>query len=288
MQNLPLISVIIPVYNAASYLAQCIENILYQTYKNIEIIVVDDGSTDNVTEIAQKYPVKLISKENEGVSSARNNGLRAAAGAYVHFMDVDDLINLDFYERMVTAALSCDADIAFCGIINEREPILSRVIEHKFIVLNKEDKLALTNVGHDGYCFNYLIKRSFLVESKLNFDENVSTAEDLIFSMQAVFFANKIVTAPGAVYYYKMRRQSALARLTKRGKKEQQDAWRPVKMFKENFEKQHQINTNQSPVKWTRYRFLGIHFMKKKTQVNGLAKWYLFGLCILQIRNEQG
>ena len=286
MQNLPLISVIIPVYNAASYLAQCIENVQYQTYANIEIIVVDDGSVDNSAQIAKNYNVNLIKQTNRGVSTARNVGLKVAKGEYVHFLDVDDLLNLDFYERMVTAALSCDADISFCGIINEREPILSRTIEHRFIVLNKEDKFTLTNVGHDGYCFNYLIKRSFLLENKLNFDENVSTAEDLIFSMQAVFFANKIATAPGAVYYYKMRRQSALARLTKLKKKEQEDAWKPVKIFKENFEKQHQINTNQSPVKWTRYRFLGIHFMKKKSQVNGLVKWYLFGVCVLRTKEE--
>lgn len=286
MQNLPLISVIIPVYNAASYLAQCLENILYQTYKNIEIIVVDDGSVDNSAQIAKNYNINLVKQTNRGVSVARNVGLKVAIGEYVHFLDADDLLNLDFYERMLAAALSCDADISFCGIINEREPILSRTIEHKFIVLNKEDKFALTNVGHDGYCFNYLIKRSFLVENKLNFDENVSTAEDLIFSMQAVFFANKIITVPGAVYYYKMRNQSALARLTKRGKKEQEEAWRPVKIFKENFEKQHQINTNQSPLKWTRYRFLGIHFIKKKTQVSGLVKWYLFGVCVLQTKEE--
>lgn len=285
MQNLPLISVIIPVYNVASYLVQCIENIQYQTYKNIEIIVVDDGSTDNVTEIVGRYPVKLISQKNQGVSSARNTGLKAATGNYIHFMDPDDLINLDFYERMVAAALNCDADIAFCGIINEREQ-LSRFIHHRFLAVNIEEKMTLTRVAIHGYCFMYLFKASFLMNEKLMFDETAHIAEDTIFSLQAVFLANKIITVPGAVYHYKLRDGSALAIMNKRSRKRQDELMKPLRLFKENFEKNFGFKLPLNYTRQINYRFLGIRLVKKKIYENGNVRWYLCGICIVQ-RKEQ-
>ena len=99
-----LISVIVPAYNAEQYIAQCIDNLLCQTYKNLEIIVVDDGSTDNTSRVLQQYPkVKYIYQPNSGVSVARNAGIEAASGEFIHFMDADDLLNLEFYEKMYEA-----------------------------------------------------------------------------------------------------------------------------------------------------------------------------------------
>lgn len=94
MSHSALISVIVPVYNVAPYLAQCIENLLPQTYRNLEIIIIDDGSIDGSSEITQRFPLELLYKTNKGLSVARNLGLENALGDLVHFMDVDDLINL--------------------------------------------------------------------------------------------------------------------------------------------------------------------------------------------------
>ncbi len=285
MQKLPLISVVVPAFNAGAYLVQCIENIQYQTYKNIEIIVVDDGSTDDTAEIAKMYSVKLISQKNQGVSSARNTGLKAATGEFTHFMDPDDLINLDFFEKMVSSALDCDADMAFCGIINEREQ-LTRFNHHKFLAVNIDEKMALTRVAIHGYVFMYLFKTSFLINEKLLFDENAHIAEDTIFSLQAVLLANRIIAAPGAVYHYKLRNGSALALMNKRNRKQQDEFMRPLRSFKEEFEKKFGITLPRNYTRQIYYRFLGVRIIKKRIFENGNVRWYLFGICIVQ-RKEQ-
>ena len=205
MEKKTLVSVIIPVYNGEKYLAQCIENMLCQTHKNLEIIVIDDGSTDNSAAIAERYPVKLIRQENQGVSTARNTGIAAATGEYLHFMDVDDAVNLDFYERMLEAALATDADMACCEVVHERLPGLSMFFSDKLVVADPEDKMVLTNVGNQGFCVKYLFRTDFLNNSGLRFEKELCHSEDLVLTIQAVYFANKIVSVPHAVYYYKNR-----------------------------------------------------------------------------------
>ncbi len=119
---LPLISVIIPVYNAEKYLNDCIESVLKQTYKNLEIFLVDDGSPDRSGEICDEYAKKdgrihVIHKENGGVSSARNCVLKLIKGEYVGFIDSDDFIEENMYEVMFSNLQSEDADIAVCGFV---------------------------------------------------------------------------------------------------------------------------------------------------------------------------
>lgn len=120
MQANPLISVIVPIYNVESYLKKCVDSILNQTYTNLEIIMVDDGSPDGCPAICDEYAVKdgrirVIHKENGGVSSARNAGMAAAAGDYIGFTDSDDWIEPDMFERLVGNALKYKTDISVCG-----------------------------------------------------------------------------------------------------------------------------------------------------------------------------
>ena len=282
MEDKKLISVIIPAYNVALYLSQCIENIKYQSYKNIEIIVVDDGSIDDTAKIAAQYPVKLIRQQNKGVSAARNVGLQNATGQYVHFMDPDDLISLNFYEEMLSSALKYDAEIVFCGIINERQPSLSYTNQQAFLAVSKEDKLKLAKVGSEGYCFKYLFKTSFLISEQIEFDQNVQIAEDMIFSLTAVCKANKVVAVPNAIYYYKYHPSSALTMLNKSAKSERSKKMEPLRVFKRDFEKQHGVKIVGDPGIIIRYRFLGLRIFKKKLLASGTTKWYLFGICIIQ------
>jgi len=114
------ISVIIPVYNAAKYLPKCIDSVLNQTYKNLEIILVDDGSTDESGKISDKYSYKdnrviVIHKENGGTSDARNKGIKAATGKYIGFIDSDDYIETDMYEILLKTLYAYDADIVECA-----------------------------------------------------------------------------------------------------------------------------------------------------------------------------
>ena len=118
--NNPLISLIVPVYNISKYLRRCVDSILEQSYENLEIILVDDGSTDDSGGICDLYEerdnrVQVIHKANNGLSSARNAGLSAIKGEYVGFVDGDDFIDKYMYETLVRAALDNDAHVAQTG-----------------------------------------------------------------------------------------------------------------------------------------------------------------------------
>lgn len=121
-----LISIIVPVYNVEKYLNKCIDSIINQTYKNIEIILVDDGSTDNSGKICDEYllrdsRIKVIHKNNGGLSSARNEGINISSGEYIGFVDSDDWVEPNMYEEMYKKILYSNADIVDCGYWKEYE-----------------------------------------------------------------------------------------------------------------------------------------------------------------------
>ena len=120
MNKEPMVSVIVPIYNVEKYLKRCIDSILNQTYKNLEIILVDDGSPDKCPQICDEYAksdkrIKVIHKQNAGVSAARNDGLAIAQGDLIGFVDSDDFIHPSMYEEMVNYLVSQDCDLVSCG-----------------------------------------------------------------------------------------------------------------------------------------------------------------------------
>ena len=117
-----LISVIIPVYKVEEYLENCIQSVIKQTVSDLEIILVDDGSPDQCPEICDLWAdkdsrIKVIHKENGGLSDARNAGMKVATGEYVSFIDSDDYISLDFYETLLETIVDNDSDIVECGVV---------------------------------------------------------------------------------------------------------------------------------------------------------------------------
>lgn len=119
--NEPLISIIIPVYNVEKYIRKCLDSVLNQTYKNIEIIIINDGSTDNTYSICIEYEksdsrIKLFTQENSGQGAARNLGLQHAQGTYIGFVDGDDYIDPDMYETMIKQAENLSAELVICGL----------------------------------------------------------------------------------------------------------------------------------------------------------------------------
>ena len=118
---LPKISIIVPVYNVENYVSKCLDSIINQSYKNLEIIIINDGSTDKSGEICEYYSAKddrmvLIHQKNQGVSMARNNALDIAAGDYIGFIDSDDWIAPDMYSTLYKNAIEYDADISMCNL----------------------------------------------------------------------------------------------------------------------------------------------------------------------------
>lgn len=199
----PLMSVVIPMYNASGFIRKCMEHLTHQTYKNLEIIIVDDGSTDNCGEIIKQYAkkdkrIKLITQKNAGVSVASNNGIKAATGKYVSIHDHDDFVNLDYFEKMANAAMLTDADI-LCGEVNE--PGWSfpefKSIE---IATSLRDRIQLTHANWFNCAWRYAYKTEFLRKTKLLFEPSVWGAQDVIFSKSAICLADSVATAPGAIY----------------------------------------------------------------------------------------
>lgn len=198
----PLVSIIIPVYNGEQYVRPCLDMMTNQSYKNLEIIVVDDGSADKSAMMAEGYKVKLIRHEkNRGLSAARNTGIDAAKGEFIHFMDVDDEINSDYYKALVAAITETGSDIACGGMINVARPQKSLAFKKQIVYTTTNEKLEATYVGKMGFVWRYLFKIEFLKKHNLHFQEG-RLMEDLMFSLPAVYFAEKLVVVPQAKYTY--------------------------------------------------------------------------------------
>lgn len=183
-----LISIIIPVYNAEKYINRCIKSIINQSYLELEIIVVNDGSTDNSLSICetlatQDNRIKVISQDNGGVSKARNTGLRSAKGEYVMFLDSDDYMLPDMCKTMLDVLHSKQADCVICGI-QEPEGGLwcpQRNIDYSTLEDFKRDFIYQLNTELLSPCWNKIFKRQFITNL---FNEEISFGEDLIFDLE--------------------------------------------------------------------------------------------------------
>lgn len=239
--NKPLVSVIIPVYNGEQYIAECIEQILNQSYKNLEIIVINDGSTDKTSQIAKSYPVKLIEfLQNRGNSVGKNAGMNAAKGELIHFMDMDDAINPDFYKNMVSAIIQTGAETACCEFINQLKPHRTMHILERKVCYSTHEKLKATNVGRWGYTVRYLFKKSLLEEYNIQFEEG-RFIEDIPFSLAAVYFSKSMVLVPGATYTYIKRKNSIMTNRDKEHRKKRHCDLRYAKEIRHKFARKHKF-----------------------------------------------
>ncbi len=222
------ISVIVPVYNKEKYLERCVKSLLSQTYENIEIVLVNDGSTDNSGILCDKLKsedtrIRVIHKENGGLSSARNAGIKVATGDYVGFVDSDDSVDENMYESLLNSAKKYDADIALCGskVIGGKMfqtdglAATYHTFEKETVFETKDDikKLALGILGAPlevfedseygtSVCKN-IYKTSLIKEHNLEFlSERIYGSEDLLFMIDFVLCAKKAVGVPGAFYNY--------------------------------------------------------------------------------------
>ena len=208
-----MISVIVPVYNIEKYLKRCIDSIIVQTYKNLEIILVDDGSTDESGVICDKYKdldnrIKVIHKKNEGAAIARNIGIECAEGEYVAFVDSDDYIHPKMFELLHTTLVRNKADISVCDISDVPFDLESEQgVEEEHIITGK--KSYFNEIAHQNLLYiviwNKLYKKELF--KNIKFPEG-RKYEDLWFS--AIFFSNvkRAVFINNKLYYYYQRENS--------------------------------------------------------------------------------
>lgn len=205
VENHGLISVIIPIYNVESYLQRCLDSIYRNTYKNLEIICVNDGSTDNSLEILksqQDERVIIIDKENGGVSSARNAGLKIAKGEYIAFVDPDDWVHSRYFELLYSSISECEMAICYhenvTSYINEK-PIGNLDIK----ILSSLNGEIYTLLGEYVFVWGKLYKREII--SDILFDEDLSIVEDRIFNIEVFNKMNFAVIVSSVLYYHQSR-----------------------------------------------------------------------------------
>ena len=182
------VSIIIPVYNTEKYLKKCLESVCNQTLKDIEIICINDCSTDNSLEILKEYSakdnrIKIIDfKENKGAAVARNTGIDEAQGEYLGFVDSDDFVDLDFYEKLYNKAIETEADVVKGSYYYFNEKVFAKSINEKII----EDK---NNFVCD-YC-SAIFRKNFLDTNNIKFPE-LCDMEDPVFAFTCAINANKV------------------------------------------------------------------------------------------------
>lgn len=211
-----LISVIVPIYNVEKYLDRCVDSIINQTYKNLEIILVDDGSPDNCPKMCDDYAkkdsrIKVVHKENGGLSDARNAGMKVATGEYVAFIDSDDYISLDFYETLLETIVDNDSDIVECGVVKFYENEKFDEYSDDLKVTNYETVDALDGLISENpfkqHVWNKLYKSSVALDipyavGKLN--------EDEFWTYQVFGKAKKVTRINKTMYYYFQRNGSIM------------------------------------------------------------------------------
>ena len=215
-----LVSVIIPVYNAEAYLRQCLDSVLHQTLKNIEVICVDDGSTDNSVEIIKKYQkddkrVVLLRETNKGAGAARNYGLRQAKGKYIHFLDADDWLATDAYKKTVDILETTEADL--CVFLYTRFDNKKQTERKVQLFSTKGEPYIITDFQKEYWHFcntsvvpwNKMYRRSFLLSIGACFDEIVC-ANDRAFYFQVITAAKSIVKYAEYLIYYRENNENSL------------------------------------------------------------------------------
>lgn len=223
-----ILSIIVPIYNVEDYLEECIQSILKQTFQRFEIILVNDGSSDSSGVICDEYKkkdnrIKVIHKENGGVSSARNIGLENAMGKYVAFVDPDDTIDFRMYEIMINKAINDDVDIVVCKIkiINnklkiDKESKVWRVVNCKIVKEDIEKNLIPDILTNGQYSMtssvNKIYKIDLLKKTNIKFDEEMSHGEDARFNLLLIQEANSIEFIDKALYNYYIRDRVSLTR----------------------------------------------------------------------------
>lgn len=206
---MPKISVIIPVYNAHDYLGRCLDSVCNQTLKDIEVICVDDCSTDDslkiLREYAAKFPqLKIIAHEkNAGESAARNSGLKAASGDYLGFVDNDDTIDLDFYEKLYQKAVETGSEI-----VKAEARIFESNGREEFDKINKNIKKYNSKLFFSCCWWTAIYQRNLIEKNNIRFLEGCPLGGDVLFLNQAILKCNKLALVDGTYYNYYRRDDS--------------------------------------------------------------------------------
>ena len=220
----PLISVIVPVYNVENYLDQCVQSVVNQTYSNLQIVLIDDGSPDHCPQMCDAWAkkdsrIQVIHQKNQGVSAARNAGLQVAEGDWIGFVDSDDMLPTNAYETILKIAEMKNVELIFynyySGIkkgpsgtsyISNGSSLPTGMIDRKAAL-----ELVFFSASCKGYIWNKLFSKTlFAASAPPRFQTNISFCEDLLFAVQCVLNSQKIFCMDTPLYFYNVSPNSAV------------------------------------------------------------------------------
>lgn len=233
------ISVIVPIYKVEKFLDECVQSIVNQTYKKLQIILVDDGSPDCCGKLCENWAkidrrITVIHKENGGLSDARNAGLAVATGDYIAFVDSDDWIEPQMYEIMLSTLKKEKADIVACGII---DTYLDKEVIHSSSYISGGSEIFLKNIYQDTVfpvaAWNKLYKRDLW--DGFRFPKG-KICEDAFTTYLLVDKASKIIQIPEALYHYRIRENSIMTTKFRLARMDEEEAWRENYLYmKKNY-----------------------------------------------------
>ena len=221
----PLVTVIVPAHNAGKYLRRCLDSILSQTLQDLELVAVNDASTDDTADILSSYsasdPRVHVSTlgMNSGASAARNLGLQVARGEFIAFVDADDYIDPRMCEEMHRVALDLDCDIVSCGLrLIDANGDGMGAVPFPLPPRVRQSRGDMAEILHSGFgsrmvwytCRN-LYRRQLLTEHVIRFNEGLRKGEDSLFNLQALFFANGVTSIEACFYHYRKHNASVTA-----------------------------------------------------------------------------
>ena len=256
----PLISVIVPVYKVEEYLDRCVESIVNQTYKNLEIILVDDGSPDNCPKMCDKWAkkdkrIKVIHKKNGGVSSARNVGLENSNGEWISFVYSDDWLDKEFVSKMLETALREKTKYICCSykrVYNEKSEVINN--DGTIINYNNEEYLEkLLNVQNGyGFCHMKLIEKNVIKD--IRFNEELVVGEDALFNVELCNNIKKATILNMALYNYFFNSDSVVRKYDKNYVNKYYDSMKYMFEYINNNYKDKDLITNV-------YNYISYHVM---------------------------
>ena len=216
------LSIIVPVYNTERYLPECLDSLLAQQWKDLEIICVNDGSPDNSAAVLSEYErkdprIQVISQENKGLSGARNSGLRAASGDYVCFVDSDDLLLPDACERLAMECLGKEPDLVIFGAktipgnaLLEDRWLSTTLAPQNWMCRDEDLSRILSRPSAWPFVWRNCVRRSLLMEKGLMFDEQVRYGEDTLFQLCLLPMCKRISFIGDKLYCYRVGRPDSL------------------------------------------------------------------------------
>lgn len=207
----PLISVIVPIYNVASYLPLMLDSLAHQNFKDIEILLINDGSTDCSLEICKDYclrysNMKLINQKNRGVSATRNLGIKRARGQWISFVDADDVIYPNYYEQF-SQYINKSIDMIICKYTRDINDLTlgngksSLESAKKYFANMMDPKLP----KYDGYLWNKLFRKEIILQNKIKFDNKLVVWEDMVFVEQYLKYCRYVLFVDDILYFYRKR-----------------------------------------------------------------------------------